>query len=125
MQSLQTSKEVSKPTSQLTKLFVYGIFLDKSSRDGYGMSNPHYATVKDYTTLGWGDGYIVQAKYVPGCNLALTGLLVEMNPYRWGPLDKLEAGYDRIIVTTTSGEEAYMYAERNTDEDTSSNNRRR
>lgn len=104
------------------KLFVYGIFLDESARKRYGMSNPRYATVKGYATEG---EYIVQAREAEG--LTLTGLIVDVAPKstrrdfynggfievdNWEQLDKLEGGYDRIIVRTTSEEEAFMYAKR-------------
>lgn len=88
------------------KLFVYGIFLDQSDRDAYGMTNPQYATVKDYLTVG---SYIVQATHVPGIGLALTGLLVDMNPAGWQELDMLEGAYDRVRVSTTMGKRAWMY----------------
>lgn len=91
----------------MSKLFVYGIFLDAHNRSRYGMANPQYATVLDYATFGH---HIVQAQHIPDCGLSLTGLLVDMDDQRWEPLDALEHGYDRIQVTTTSGEQAYMYA---------------
>lgn len=91
----------------LNKLFVYGIFLDKANRNAYGMTNPEYATVKNYATFG---SIIVQAVHIPDINLCLTGLLVDMNEYKWGALDALEGGYRRIVITTTEGKKAYMYA---------------
>lgn len=90
-----------------TKLFVYGIFLDEENRNHYGMTNPHYATVPDFATFG---GQIVQANLIRHADLSLTGLLVDYDPNRWQSLDLLEGGYDRIIVTTTTGERAFMYA---------------
>ena len=95
-------------TDEPTKLFVYGIFLNEYNRERYGMTNPSYDTVLDFATFGHG---IVQASYLPGGNLSLTGLLVDYDPEVWENLDRLEGGYDRIIVTTTRGERAYMYAE--------------
>lgn len=93
------------------RLFVYGIFLDESNRRHYGMSDPQYATVLNYVTVG---GHIVQAIHKPGFGFSLTGLMVDMDSSMWEPLDMLEAGYARIKITTTDGEEAWMYAERNT-----------
>lgn len=89
------------------KLFVYGIFLDEDRRKSYGMTNPRYATVKDYATFGGG---IVWAKHIPECGLSLTGLLVDVDPKHWDRLDALEAGYDRKIVN--AGVKAYMYVGR-------------
>jgi hypothetical protein len=41
---------------------------------------------------------------------SLTGLVVELpDNYDWQPLDILEAGYNRELVTTTSGEKVFMY----------------
>lgn len=102
-----------------TKLFVYGIFLGDSMRSAYGMTNPSYDTVYDFVTVG---SSIVQAVHIPnegastgdsgrfGSRLSLTGVTVDYDPTRWESLDRLEAGYDRIIVTTTHGERVYMYA---------------
>lgn len=93
----------------LNRLFVYGIFLGDTMRRSYGMENPRYATVKNFVTVG---SHIVQAVKVDAASgVALTGLIVELpEDYNWGPLDALEGGYDRIIVRTESGDEAYMYA---------------
>lgn len=91
----------------MDKLFVYGIFLDEQNRQAYGMSNPHYATVRDYITIG---GHIVQAVKVNSIGASLTGLLVDIDPEYWKRLDLLESGYDRIKIVTTDGVEAYMYA---------------
>jgi gamma-glutamylcyclotransferase (GGCT)/AIG2-like uncharacterized protein YtfP len=92
----------------MNKLFVYGIFLDEGNRQAYGMSNPVYATVKDYVTFGHS---IVRAAPVAKENGAsLTGLLVDVNPEKWADIDDLEYGYRRTMVTTTRGEKAYMYA---------------
>lgn len=88
------------------KLFVYGIFLDEDRRQRYGMSNPHYTTVPGYITVG---GHIVEAVQVENKNIALTGVLVDMDSSRWEPLDRLEAGYNRVKVKTVTGEEAWMY----------------
>lgn len=100
-------------TDEPTKLFVYGIFLGESMRAHYGMRNPEYATVHDFVTVG---NQIVEAVYTPTTTpgrwnrLCLTGLLVDYDPTRWEGLDRLEGGYDRIIITTTNGTRAYMYA---------------
>ena len=88
------------------KLFVYGIFLGEGNRKRFGMSNPEYATVRGYLTRG---DYIVCAYPVKDKNTTLTGLLVDMDSSGWEQLDRLEHGYDRVKVTTTSGEEAWMY----------------
>jgi hypothetical protein len=99
----------------MDRLFVYGIFLGENMRRAYGMSNPRYATVLDYAT--WGH-HIVQAHKQKGAGLALTGLLVDVAPYmttdrgirnNWAALDALEGGYDRIVITTTDGDKAFMY----------------
>lgn len=94
---------------QPTKLFVYGIFLDENMREMYHMTNPKYDTVKDFATFG---STIVTAQYVPQAGLALTGVTVDYDPEQWERLDGLEGGYDRIIIDTTHGERAYMYAEK-------------
>lgn len=74
------------------------------------MSNPAYDTVLDYATFG---GRIVQAQYIPDVGLSLTGMVVELpDNYDWRPLDALEAGYKRQLVTTTSGQKCYMYTAR-------------
>jgi len=91
----------------LNKLFVYGIFLAQHNRDWAGMTNPKYATVKDYVTQGWD---IVTARKLKGANLSLTGLLVDVDPSKWKEIDALERGYDRIEIRTTGGDKAYMYA---------------
>lgn len=88
------------------KLFVYGIFLDEGNRASFGMSNPEYRTVSGYLTKG---SRIVSAYPVEDKRVALTGLLVDMDSSRWEPLDRLEGGYNRVKVTTTSGEKAWMY----------------
>lgn len=97
----------------MNKLFVYGIFLDEKNRQRYGMSNPRYATVKDYAT--WGN-YIVTAKHQSGAGLALTGLLVDIEPEAWPRLDALEAGYDREEVDVLGLGKAYMYVGKDFDE---------
>lgn len=89
------------------KLFVYGIFLGEETRRHYGMTNPKYATVPGYITVG---GQIVQAVSVENPRVALTGLLVDPDHTRWDDLDALEGGYDRIMITTNSGVDAWMYA---------------
>lgn len=103
--------EQSPALPRTEKLFVYGIFLDERNRDRYGMSDPQYATVMDYVTVG---GHIVQAVHRAGFGYSLTGLIVDMDSERWEPLDMLEMGYSRVRITTTDGEEAWMYAERYT-----------
>jgi gamma-glutamylcyclotransferase (GGCT)/AIG2-like uncharacterized protein YtfP len=90
----------------MNKLFVYGIFLDERNRQYYGMSNPSYDTVADYATYG---GEIVAAYHQPNAGLALTGLVVNIDPARWPELDRLEGGYTRREVTTLRGERVYMY----------------
>lgn len=99
----------TKPTTPGNYLFVYGIFLDQSMRDHYGMYDAHYATVMDYITVGH---KIVQAEHLPDIGAALTGMLLQVDPRYWGDLDDLESNYDRIIITTTDGDVAYMYAEK-------------
>lgn len=91
------------------RLFVYGIFLDQSARDSYFMFNPRYATVKGYVTKG---NHIVSAYPSSDPMDCLTGLLVDIldDPMNWRMLDLLESGYQRILIKTTSGETAYMYA---------------
>lgn len=105
----------------MNRLFVYGIFLDEDMRRSYGMSNPRYATVLDYATYGKG---IVTAYRQVGAGLSLTGLLVDVpaktqwqdannvwhEDDNWLDLDRLELNYKRIIIKTTDGDEAYMYA---------------
>lgn len=109
------------PTAPETeKLFVYGIFLNEYNRDRYGMTNPQYATVKKFVTIG---STIVEALYVDEFeDASLTGLLVDMDSSRWGPLDNLEGGYERVKITTTDGTRAYMYARYGTAEQLNSEN---
>lgn len=83
----------------MNRLFVYGIFLDESARQRYGMKNPRYATVKGFATVG---GQIVEA--VADERYTLTGLLVDADPTYWARLDSLEWGYDRMLVKTTTEE---------------------
>lgn len=92
------------PYESNNRLFVYGIFLDEVNRDYFGMSNPEYATVKGYATVG---GSIVSA--VEDERYTLTGLVVDVDPIKWSAIDSLESGYNRIKVTTTDGETVYMY----------------
>lgn len=92
-------------TGDLNKLFVYGIFLGKSYRDSYGMTNSRYTTVKNYATVPIG-GHIVAATPLKGYDL--TGLIVEVDPNFWTRIDALEGAYDRIKVQTFWGE-AWMY----------------
>lgn len=97
----------------MNKLFVYGIFLSEDMRKDYGMTNPRYATVSGWATVG---SHIVQAVKAPK-EYCLTGLLVEVpDNYDWQPLDSLERGYERIKVKTVQGTVAYMYAERSENE---------
>lgn len=95
----------------LNRLFVYGIFLGEDMRKSYQMSNPQYATVLNYATFG---GHIVEAyPQASEIGASLTGLVVELpKDYNWEPLDALEGGYDRVIITTTTGTMAYMYVGR-------------
>ena len=95
------------------QLFVYGIFLDQYNRDEYLMFNPRYATVKGFVTKG---SRIVTAYPSDDHRDALTGLLVDIvdDDRNWTMLDALEMGYDRILVQTTDGTVAYMYAARGT-----------
>lgn len=102
----------------LNRLFVYGIFLDERQRQAFGMANPHYATVKDYVTYG---SQIVVAHHQANAGLALTGLVVTMDPTKWGRLDALEHGYNRILITTTDGDRAYMYAGKEYDDNQTEN----
>lgn len=106
-------------TEKLNKLFVYGIFLSAGMRESYAMSDAHYAVVKGYkTVLAYGD--IVEATPSDE-NDALTGLFVEVAPMSvdwrgqiqetWKHLDKLEGGYDRVIVETSQGK-AFMYVKK-------------
>ena len=94
----------------MNRLFVYGIFLSERQRQAYGMTNPQYATVKDYITIG--DQIVEAVKVDKAYHCALTGLTVDMNPELWDRLDRLEAGYNREIVKTTDGEKVYMYVGR-------------
>lgn len=91
---------------ELNKLFVYGIFLGKGAREAYGMSNPGYATVPGFITVG---GQIVEAIRVDSDKVMLTGLLVDVDPSKWERIDKLESNYDRIKVKTYTRIEAWMY----------------
>lgn len=90
------------------KLFVYGIFLDESTRQRYGMVGHRYSTVPDYATFGGG---IVRAVRIPGNGLSLTGVVTTPDQTQWDRLDALEGGYDRVEVTTTNGERVYMYVD--------------
>lgn len=93
-------------TFGVEKLFVYGIFLGNTMRKAYNMKNPRYATVPGYVTVG---DYIVKAHNVDDKRIALTGLLVDVDPVDWGRIDALESGYDRVRVQTCTKENAYMY----------------
>ena len=80
------------------------------------MSRAEYAVVEDYATYHVG-GHIVEARPCEGA--ALTGLLVEVEPYyvghtlkvesRWDDIDALEHAYEKIVITTTDNQKAYMY----------------
>lgn len=102
-------------SKQNNRLFVYGIFLGENNRKVYGMTNPKYATVLDYTTFGH---TIVRAVPIEvpdtGERLSLTGLVVDVDPRMWKELDELEAYYDRIIVETSYRESVYMYVDSGT-----------
>jgi hypothetical protein len=102
-----TPPKDKRPEPVTNRLFVYGIFLGQTMRNAYGMTNPQYATVKGYVTIGH---HIVQATYVGDDDrIALTGLTVDVEPDKWEDLDRLEGGYDRVLVTTTRNEQVYMY----------------
>lgn len=92
--------------SAVEKLFVYGIFLADYNRQRYGMEDPSYETVPGYITVG---GHIVQAVPSDVEGASLTGLLVSIPRRNLPNLDMLEAGYDRVIVKTTGGFDAFMY----------------
>lgn len=106
----------------MSKLFVYGIFLDQHARDSFGMTGEHYATVRDYATVG---GKVVAATRADG--YCLTGLVVDMPDTRevhwsrhdeptridnWQGLDFLESGYERVKIKTTDGEKCWLYVAR-------------
>lgn len=83
------------------KLFVYGIFLDQSNREEYGMIQTHYATQPGFKTVG---KYIVKAVKSDDRD-SLTGLLINnTKAINWRRLDSLEAGYKRIAID----EETYV-----------------
>lgn len=92
----------------MVKFFFYGIFLDKSVRERYGItSEPDYQTVRDYATEG---DYIVTAHhYSPELGLALTGIVVEVPEDCIPAIDRLEGGYDRVTVKTVQGHQVQMY----------------
>ena len=96
-------------TQELSKLFVYGIFLDKSNRKHYGMSDPRYATVKGYITVG---NHITRAIPVDLEGVVLTGLVVDVAHSAWEKIDRVEAGYDRVVVKTSNQGNAWMYVAR-------------
>lgn len=106
--SKPTRVRVSEDDRQNTvKLFVYGIFLDELNRNRYHMTNPEYTTVKGFVTIG---DYIVSAIRTDIDEAALTGLVVDIPEEELYRVDYVEAGYDRIIVNTTSAGDAFMYA---------------
>lgn len=88
------------------QLFVYGIFLSEHNRREFKMTDPQYATVKDYATFG---NQIVQAQYIPDVGFSLTGLVVDIPSDQWEGLDRLEGGYQRKRVTTTDGQNVWIY----------------
>lgn len=91
----------------MNKLFVYGIFLDERNRAHYGMSNPQYDVVAGFLTMG---AHIVQAVPIPERpDIALTGLVVDVDPSYWGRIDRLEGAYDRVTITTVNSVQAYIY----------------
>ena len=105
---------VLKPAQANVKVFVYGIFLSNRRQDDYDMEEVRpYTTVKDFVTVG---DSIVQARYIPDHQYALTGKVVEIPVENMPELDRLESGYERVVVETTSGDTAFMYAERGTRE---------
>lgn len=93
--------------SAIEKLFVYGIFLDETNRENYGMENPSYDTVRGFITIG---DYIVRAVPSTILGASLTGLLVDVPTRNFQRIDILETGYARIKVQTSSGIEAFMYS---------------
>ena len=108
-----------EPAIAVEKLFVYGIFLDESTRDRYGMENPSYDTVPGYITVG---NHIVSATKSDVYGVSLTGLLVDIPTRNLPSVDVLESGYARIIVDTSGGFEAFMYAAKGEEENYSSYN---
>lgn len=90
------------------KLFVYGIFLGEKLRNMYGMSNPRYGVIRGLTTILLG-GNIVGAYRVENEDIALTGLIVDVNPTYWQEIDDLERGYTRTEAITESGERVWIY----------------
>lgn len=99
-----STKELETPTN---RFFLYGIFLSQRTRDRYGMYDAEYATVQGFVTRG---SHIVSAERTDDDGLALTGNTVSIDPSYIPALDRLEGGYDRIIVTTNDGERVWMYA---------------
>lgn len=110
----QVQAEVERLTMKPNRFFVYGIFLDQSMRDRFGMYNARYTTVKGFVTRGFG---IVQAERTQDTGLSLTGLSLTINPDKIPALDRLEGGYDRIIVRTDNDELVFMYAKKGTASD--------
>lgn len=109
---------MTKVEDNLSKLFVYGIFLSERLREAYYMKDASYDTVANFSTVGKGgvNSTIVEAVVDEG--KTLTGLVVDVEPTvvfgdsvfdNWDRLDKLEHGYDRVKITTNSGVEAWMY----------------
>lgn len=96
---------------QVNRLFVYGIFLNEDNRAVYNMTNPRYAVVKGYKTVFIQPPKVIGAVKSTSTDV-LSGLLVNIDPRYWRAIDMLEQGYDRILIRTTLGEEAYMYVEK-------------
>lgn len=110
----QRKRKTEDPVETM-KFFFYGIFLRKSVRDNYHItSEPRYETIKDYATFG---SHIVEAKHIPNCGLALTGIVVDVPVTSIPGLDRLEGGYDRKTIKTESGEEVQMYVEKERNKD--------
>jgi len=106
-------REVKVSKEKLNRLFVYGIFLGEDGRKAYGMSKPQYDTVPGYLTVG---DYIVQAIKIEDQRIRLTGLRVDVDPDYWGKIDDLEAGYDRVKITTTNNQDCWMYVAKGSEE---------
>lgn len=89
--------------------FTYGIFLQESTRENLlgNYETPQYDTVKDYTTVG---EHIVEA--VPARGTTLTGLVFDITSKQLDKLDNIEAGYDRVTITTVLGRRAIMYVKK-------------
>lgn len=94
------------------KFFSYGIFLDgnlpvdkqRTQAWNRGQQQGKYATVKGYKTVG---SYIVMAVKDP--EATLTGLVFNISNDQLQQLDRIEAGYERVNVTTVQGDDVVMY----------------